>query len=59
VVAIIRKGRGASGCPNEDTYSRPSISSSIAIERILSFEGDESTSYAARDDATADILSSI
>jgi hypothetical protein len=45
--------------PNKDTYFGPSISSSIATQRILSFEGDESTSYAARDDATADILSSI
>ena len=44
---------------NEDGYSRSSISSSIVAEGISSFEGDESTSYAAPDDATADILSSI
>jgi hypothetical protein len=56
---IICKGKGASGTSNEDSYSRSSISLSVVIERNSSFEGDEYASYAAPDDAIADILSSI
>jgi hypothetical protein len=47
------------GAPNVDSYSRSSISSSLVAERISRLEGDESASYAAPDDATADIFSTI
>ena len=47
------------GAPNEDSYSGASISSSLVVERKSRSEGDEFAFYAAPDDATADILSSI
>ena len=46
------------GTPNEDSYFGSSISSSMVAERI-SFEGGESTSYAAPNDATIDIILSV
>ena len=39
--------------------SRSSDTSSMVVERISSFKDDESASYAAPDDATVDILSSV
>jgi hypothetical protein len=47
------------GAPNVDSYFGSSISSSLVAERISRLEGDESASYVAADDATADILSAI
>jgi hypothetical protein len=46
------------GAPNEDNYSRSSISSSMVVERSR-FGGDESANYVVPDDVTVDILSSI
>ena len=47
------------GASNEDSYSESSISSSLVAKRKSRFEGDESISYVALDDAIVDILSSI
>jgi len=54
-VAIIRNGRGALGTPNENNYP----GSSMITERKSRFEGNDFASYAIRNDAIADILSSI
>jgi len=54
-VAIIRNGRGTLGTPNENNYP----GSSMITERKSRFEGNDFASYAIRNDAIADILSSI
>ena len=58
-MTIISKGRVFLGAPNGDSYSGSSMSSLLVVEWESRSEGDESASYAAPDDATADILSSI
>ena len=62
IVAIIplsARERVHLGASNEDSYFESSISSSVVAERNSSFEGDEYASYAAPDDAIANILASI
>jgi hypothetical protein len=56
--SLFARGGVLLGAPNEGSYSA-SISSSLIAQRKSRFECDESASYAAPDDATAEILPSI